>query len=370
MRKVAVRIVVVLAVLAVQQSLTPFGLAQIPCGEVEQALGICPTPSPSHSERPEHERPRPSPNESPGPEMEAGTGPFILIGPKDTSTLVGLLSRLQPYGINLRKALLSVVGPFPVAGLAWWANDWHAPRCCPYPHEHQGLDIFARKGTPLVAAANGFVSQKVDQYPSGKGIEITDPAGTEYFYAHLSAFARNLQVGDEVVVGDVIGYVGSSGNARHTTPHLHFEIQPGGVPTAPKPIVDRWLQIAERRALFFVRETAGSRALLDEYDFRLTRLFDLTAGTDAVGQMAEELLGLAGLHPGLPSIEVARQTLSDMSWEIDWGLRADEELALLAGRSRSALMGTEFPYQTPWSPLGSLLFDRVEPGSDVPEGAG
>ncbi|MGH7425320.1 MAG: M23 family metallopeptidase, partial [Candidatus Methylomirabilales bacterium] len=237
-----------------------------------------------------------------------------------------VLSRLQPYGITMRKALLSVVAPLPVAGLAWWANDWHAPRCCPYPHLHQGLDLFARKGTPLVAAVDGVISQKVDVYPSGKGIEITDDEGTEYFYAHLASFARGLRAGDRVAVGDLIGTVGKSGNARTTKPHVHFEIQPGGVPVPPKPIVDGWLEDAEERALELVRATTGTLPLLDEYDFRLTRLFDLTAGAGMVGETPGELLTLAGIQPGLPSLEVAMQVLSGMAWEIDWGLRAEEAL--------------------------------------------
>lgn len=327
MKRLAGTIGVVAALLVVQQVLAPLGFAQVPCGEVEQSLGLCtPQPPPSPSPKPEDKPEKDSGSETPGPEPEAGLGSFVALDPRDTSHLVGVLSRLQPYGSTLREALLSLIAPFPVAGLAWWANDWHAARCCPSPHLHQGLDIFAEKGTSLVAAADGVITQRVDEYPSGKGIEITDEQGTEYFYAHLDSFAPGLHVGDEVTVGDLIGTVGKSGNARRTKPHLHFEIQPEGIPAPPKPIVDGWLEDAEARAIQLLRDTVGTVPLLDEYDFRLTRLFDLSAGAGLVGETPGELLTLAGIQPGLPSLEVAMQVLSGMAWEIDWGLRAEEAL--------------------------------------------
>jgi murein DD-endopeptidase MepM/ murein hydrolase activator NlpD len=258
--------------------------------------------------------------------------PFAMAGPQNTATLVSLLAELTQRGMSLEKAFLKVVGPFPVAGLAWWSDDWHAPRCCPFPHLHQGLDIFAPMGTPLVAAADGYISQKVNS-PSatGFGLEVTDARNVQYFYAHLSAFEPGIEVGTHVEMGQVIGYVGDTGNARGTIPHVHFERQPDGVPAPPKPWVDRWLRIAERKAMLLVQEVTGRKPKVERLTFRLTRLFDLvdaerTDLDDAATGDAGEILVLTGLHPAA-TYDMARDTAGAMAWEIDWGDEAVDQIA-------------------------------------------
>ena len=177
--------------------------------------------------------------------------------PGSTDRLVQTLSRLERRGISVRQGLLRAAGPFPVAGEATWANDWHAARCNPSPHLHKGIDIFARAGTPLVAVADGLVTQKGVGAVSGLKVEIRDADGVEYFYAHLSGFAPDLALGRVVETGDVLGYVGTTGNAVGTSPHVHFEIQPHGVAVPPKPFVDRWIATAEARARRWVRAARG-----------------------------------------------------------------------------------------------------------------
>jgi hypothetical protein len=222
-----------------------------------------------------------------------------------------------------------VVGPFPVAGLAWWGDDWHAPRCCPFAHLHQGLDIFAPFGTPLVAAADGYITQKVNSpAASGLGLEITDARGIQYFYAHLSAFEPGIELGTRVEIGQVIGYVGATGNARGTIPHLHFERQPDGIPAPPKPWVDRWLKIAERKAMRLVQKTLGEKPNVERLTFRLTRLFDLVDAErsdldDAAAEAPRELLAASGLHPAA-TYDMVRDTAGTMAWEIDWGEEASD----------------------------------------------
>ncbi|MGH2740174.1 MAG: M23 family metallopeptidase [Actinomycetota bacterium] len=255
--------------------------------------------------------------------------------------------------MSLRTALLSVAGPFPVAGLTWWRDDWRDPRYTPYLHFHEGLDVFASAGTPLVAVADGQVTQLLQSYPSGLGVMITDAAGIRYFYAHLSGFASGLGVGQEVEVGDVIGYVGDTGNAYGGTPHLHFEIHVNGVPVPPKPYVDRWLHIAERRAIDLVAQTLQTRAPLDEFDFRLTRLFDLSGGGGVPG--AQQLLLLAGLQPGLPSLEIAQQALGLMAWEIDWGRAANAQLVALVRRFHIGETRGRPAVGSAWKPFRSLV---------------
>ena len=271
-------------------------------------------------------------------ERQAPPG-FVLSGPKNTVRLLSILSVLPRYGMSLDRAILRVVGPFPVAGLAWWTDDWHACRdgCS---RLHQGLDVFARHGTPLVAVADGVVSQKTRGGLAGIGVEITDSRGIEYFYAHLSGWAEGLREGMKVQRGQVIGYVGNTGNAISTPPHLHFEYQPDGRPRPPKPRVDRWLRMAEQRGMELVEKVTGkpfSKVAVTESAFRVTRLFDL-AGELGSGDLAsEQMFLLAGLQPAAPSLPVAQRAIGQMAWEIDWAERADAELAVLAEQYQQLL---------------------------------
>jgi len=129
------------------------------------------------------------------------------------------------------------VAVFPVLGPCWFGDTWQAPRSG--GRQHQGVDIIAKSGTPLYAANNGRISrQSFDRVGSlgGNTITLTAADGTYFYYAHLSAFEENLGVGSEVVAGQVIGYVGSTGSS--STPHLHFEYHPyGGAAINPYPPV-------------------------------------------------------------------------------------------------------------------------------------
>lgn len=92
---------------------------------------------------------------------------------------------------------------------------------------HEGIDIFARRGTPVVAAAAGEVVRigTADRL-GGNTVWVAGEGARLYYYAHLQRFARGLHVGERVAAGAVLGYVGNTGNARHTPPHLHFGIYP------------------------------------------------------------------------------------------------------------------------------------------------
>lgn len=88
---------------------------------------------------------------------------------------------------------------------------------------HTGLDFAAPSGTPVKSVANGVVTEAGYDGSYGNKVVIRHEDGTELWYAHLSGF--DAQVGDSVSGGDVIGYVGSTGNS--TGPHLHLEVRPG-----------------------------------------------------------------------------------------------------------------------------------------------
>ena len=90
---------------------------------------------------------------------------------------------------------------------------------------HEALDILAPRNTPVLAVEDGRVAKLFLSKPGGVTIYQFDPTSTyAYYYAHLERYADGLKDGDPVERGQVIGYVGTSGNAPPNTPHLHFAI--------------------------------------------------------------------------------------------------------------------------------------------------
>jgi murein DD-endopeptidase MepM/ murein hydrolase activator NlpD len=108
----------------------------------------------------------------------------------------------------------------PLRGAAY-SDTWGASRSG--GRSHQGVDMLASHGAPIVAAAAGSVHFKQTSL-GGNSVWLTGNDGTRYFHAHLSSFEGSDR---SVSAGEVIGYVGDTGNARGT-PHLHFEVHPGG----------------------------------------------------------------------------------------------------------------------------------------------
>ncbi len=131
-------------------------------------------------------------------------------------------SFLNAFGIV--GARLAVDGKMcPIAGPMTHVNDWGNPRSG--GRTHKGNDLFAATGTPNVAIVDGTIRHTSSPL-GGMGIQLTaDEDGTIYYYAHLSAYAGSPR---KVKQGEVIGYVGDTGNARGGAPHTHFEIRVGG----------------------------------------------------------------------------------------------------------------------------------------------
>ena len=103
------------------------------------------------------------------------------------------------------------------------ADTWHAPRGADRLHE--GQDIFAPKGTPILSATGG------------QTVSVIGAGGRVYYYAHLDAYAPGLQIGDRVNTRTVLGYVGTTGNAQGTPPHLHFGIYTSSGAINPLPLL-------------------------------------------------------------------------------------------------------------------------------------
>ncbi len=90
---------------------------------------------------------------------------------------------------------------------------------------HEAIDIMASRGTPVLAASDGKVAKLFTSVPGGLTIYEFDPTTTyAYYYAHLDHYAPDLTDGKQLKRGDVIGYVGSTGDASPDAPHLHFAI--------------------------------------------------------------------------------------------------------------------------------------------------
>jgi len=115
------------------------------------------------------------------------------------------------------------------------ANTWHAARGTDRIHE--GQDIFAPKGTPILSATRGLVYKIGENNLGGQTVSVMGAGGRVYYYAHLDAYAENLAEGDYVTPRTVLGYVGTTGNAQGTPPHLHFGIYTSSGPIDPLPLL-------------------------------------------------------------------------------------------------------------------------------------
>jgi len=104
------------------------------------------------------------------------------------------------------------------------ADTWGAPR---WDRFHEGVDIFAPRGTPVRAAAPGFVYRIDDLSLGGLSVTVFGDGGVRYFYTHFDSVPEELVEGQRVETGDLIGYVGNSGNAAGTPPHLHLGVYRG-----------------------------------------------------------------------------------------------------------------------------------------------
>lgn len=126
-----------------------------------------------------------------------------------------------PFRIKMRT---QPVYPFPVSGAkntniqSYWGASRDAGR-----RSHEGIDIFAPRGTPVIAVTNGYVTRSGERGLGGKQVWLRDQKRNQsLYYAHLDSIA--IEGRRRINIGDTIGFVGNTGNARTTPPHLHFGI--------------------------------------------------------------------------------------------------------------------------------------------------
>jgi peptidase M23-like protein len=152
---------------------------------------------------------------------------------------------------------------FPVVGAVEYSDDFGAPRA---GGPHQGIDILADKRSPAVAAEKGTVKFWTTSATAGCMLYLHGASGTTYLYIHLNndltagndnrgkcvagtAYAPGLKDGARVSAGQLVGYVGDSGDANGIHPHLHFEVHPNdGAAVDPYPYLK-----AARPLLFYAK---------------------------------------------------------------------------------------------------------------------
>ncbi len=126
------------------------------------------------------------------------------------------------------------------------ANTWQAPRG--NDRLHQGQDIFAPRGTPVRSATDGYIMKIGENSLGGQTVSVMGAGGRVYYYAHLDSYARGIQEGDFVTTNTIVGYVGTTGNAAGTPPHLHFGVYTTGGAINPLPLLSDRPKAPVRRA--------------------------------------------------------------------------------------------------------------------------
>lgn len=142
------------------------------------------------------------------------------------------------YAIRLGAMAAPSALPVPVAGVAprQLADTWGGARGG--GRKHEGIDIFARRGTPVLAATEGIVMRVGSNRLGGQVVWVLGPGGQRHYYAHLDSYG-DVHTGMRIDAGKVLGYVGTTGNAAGTPPHLHYGIYTAGGAVNPYPFLRR-----------------------------------------------------------------------------------------------------------------------------------
>lgn len=145
---------------------------------------------------------------------------------------------------------------FPIYGPSAYGDSFGAARADVSGGWHHGDDIFAPLGAPLLAVADGTVFSVGWNDIGGWRLWLRDKAGNEFYYAHLSAYTKLARNGARVKAGQVLGFVGNTGDAQGTPYHLHFEVHPVAMlylgydgAVDPTRYLDAWKRLADVRIL-------------------------------------------------------------------------------------------------------------------------
>jgi hypothetical protein len=237
---------------------------------------------------------------------------------------------------------------FPIVGPASWTDDFGAPRA---QGAHEGNDILSDWRAPVVAVEAGKVQTYTKSARAGCMLYLDGKSGTTYLYIHLNedltpkndgrggckpgvAYAEGLRDGDRVQAGQLIGYVGSSGDAG-TTNHLHFELHPNdGAAVSPF----KWLKRAER--LLFVPPAEGT-ALLAADEARTLTLTGTVSKVEVPADAADEEPVAASAPPATesdPPADEAETAAAPSPAQAEWPPTG--QIPVLVGRAGAATLLT------------------------------
>ena len=212
---------------------------------------------------------------------------------------------------QIREIVLPIDAQF--ADVVTWSDTFGAPRSG--GRSHEGVDMMGPKMVPLIAAADGVVSWMRHDTVRGNNLDITDAEGWTYHYVHINndtpgtddgansfefAFSPGIERGAVVRAGQIVGYMGDSGNAESVGPGLHFEIsRPDGSPLNPTASVDAALERAEQTV------TADNLGPFTSTDALLNDVLGTLRGDDAVATESSSLvesINTAGLSPTIEGL--------------------------------------------------------------------
>ena len=265
--------------------------------------------------------------------------------PSNTGALLDAVAALQDFGLTLQEAAIVGFGHFPVAGYAGWSDDWLMPRRGPPFHLHQGNDVFAAYGTPIRAPYDGVLRYE-NAGLGGLAAYVTMADRTFFYMAHMSATVQGLQNGSKVHQGQVVGFVGDSGNAVGGAPHCHFEVHPGGGPAVdPKSYLDGWIAEALANVPALVNYFRGNEPQI----IIATGLTRSLAFASPGLPSADQLLWASSMSPSGGALRLAQAQASRAGATVDWSRREREELAyeLSWAEGRSYAVGVLAPLTPP-----------------------
>jgi murein DD-endopeptidase MepM/ murein hydrolase activator NlpD len=140
------------------------------------------------------------------------------------------------YAIRLGSMPAPSTLPVPVAGVkaSRLVDTWGGARS--EGRKHEGIDIFARRGTPVLAATEGIVMRVGANRLGGQVVWVLGPGGQRHYYAHLDSYG-DVHAGMRIDAGKIVGFVGNTGNAATTPSHLHYGIYTAGGAINPFPFL-------------------------------------------------------------------------------------------------------------------------------------
>lgn len=265
------------------------------------------------------------------PEAQAIMDSIARTAPGNNDALVEGAALLESAGVPHDEAVRAVFGRFPVLGPTRWSDDWYLPRWTGAQFRfHKGLDMFAPYGTPVAAPVDG-VARISSNALGGLTVKVVEPDGTYWYLAHLSGVAEGLVDGQEVTTGQVVGYVGTSGNAVGTPPHLHFGVYPqGGEAAPPKPVVDSWVVEGAARVPELLAQARSIVATSASTPAGLSMRAPGTAVRPPTGSASSrtELLWASAANPAGGAVQVADAAAAAAAGRLDWDRRAAEQRAM------------------------------------------